>query len=81
MKDDPLYDMEGGMEHMGPPVQVRSHQTNSTIGGVGVGFTVRYVQEYGPRLTAFEVTKALNNAVWEKAKTENDRGRKQKEDD
>lgn len=77
MKDGPLYDMESGMEHESPPVQVRSHQTNSTIGGVGVGFTVRYVQEYGPRLTAFEVTKALNNAVWEKAKTENDRGQKE----
>lgn len=67
------------VEHMGPPVQVRSHQTNSTIGGVGVGFTVRYVQEYGPRLTAFEVVRALNNAVWEKAKIEN--GRAPKEDD
>ena len=76
MKDE-RWDMDGGMEHMGPPVQVRSHQTNSTLGGVGVGFTVRYVQEYGPRLTAFEVTRALNNAVWEKAKIENDRGRKE----
>mgnify|MGYP007026575371 FL=1 len=76
MKDD-RWDMEDGMEHMGPPVQVRSHQTNSTIGGVGVGFTVRYVQEYGPRLTAFEVTRALNNAVWEKAKIENNRARKE----
>lgn len=78
MKDDPLYDMEGGMvERMGPPIQVRNHQTNATLGGVGVGFTVRYVQEYGPRLTAFEVTKALNNAVWEKAKIENDQARKE----
>ena len=76
MKDD-RWDMEGGMEHMGPPVQVRSHQTNSTIGGVGVGFTVQYVQEYGPPLTAFAVTQALNNAVWEKAKIENDRARKE----
>lgn len=76
MKDDPLYDMEGGTAHTSPPVQVRSHQTNSTIGGVGVGFTVRYVQEYGPRLSAFEVTQALNNAVWEKAKIENDKARK-----
>lgn len=76
MKDD-RWDMEGGEEHTGPPVQVRSHQTNSSIGGVGVGFTVRYVQEYGPRLTAFEVTKALNNAVWEKAKIENDRAREE----
>ena len=76
MKGD-RWDMEDGMEHMGPPVQVRSHQTNSTIRGVGVGFTIRYVQEYGPRLTAFEVTKALNNAVWEKAKIDNDRVRKE----
>lgn len=77
MKDDLFYDMERGMERTGPPVQVRSHQTNSTLGGVGVGFTVRYVQEYGPRLTAFEVTQALNNAVWEKAKIENDRERRE----
>lgn len=76
MKDD-LWDMEDGMEHTGPPVQVRNHQTTATIGGVGVGFTVRYVQEYGPRLTAFEVTRALNNTVWEKAKIENDRARKE----
>ena len=70
MKDEPLYDMESGMEHEGPPVQVWSHQTNSTIGGVGVGFTVRYIQTHGPRLTAFEVTRALNNAVWEKTQKE-----------
>lgn len=76
MNDD-HWGMEGRMEHTGPPVQVRSHQTNSTIRGVGVGFTVRYVQEYGPRLSAFEVTQALNNAVREKAKIENDRGRKE----
>lgn len=76
MKDD-RWDMESGMEHTGPPVQVRSHQTNSTIGGVGAGFTVRYVQTHGPRLTAFEVTKALNNAVWEKANIENDWGREE----
>ena len=76
MKGD-RWDMEGGMDHTGPPVQVRNHQTNATLGGVGVGFTIRYVQEYGPRLTAFEVTQALNNAVWEKAKIENDRSRKE----
>ena len=81
MKDDPLYDMEGGMEHMGPPVRVQSHQTNLPIGGVGDGYTVQYIQMYGPRLSAFAVTQALNNAVWEKAKIENDRARKQKEDD
>lgn len=74
--EDNRWDMESGKEHTGPPIQVRSHQTNSTLGGVGVGFTVRYVQEYGPRLTAFAVTQALNNAVWEKAKIENDKGRK-----
>lgn len=68
MKDD-----RWDMEHTGPPILVQNHQTNATLGGVGVGFTIRYVQEYGPRLTAFEVTKALNNAVWEKAKIENDR--------
>ena len=56
---DTRWDMESGMEHEGPPVQVRSHQT------------------HGPRLTAFEVTRALNNAVWEKAKIENDRTRKE----
>jgi len=77
MEDDPLYDMGGGMERMGPPVQVRSHQTNSSIGGVGVGCTVQYVQMYGPPLTAFAVTQALNNAVWERAKIENDRARKE----
>lgn len=75
MKDD-RWDMGGGMERMGPPIQVRNHQTNATFGGVGVGFTVRYVQEYGPCLSTFEVTQALNNAVWEKAKTENDKARK-----
>lgn len=77
MKDDPVYDMEGRAERTGPPILVRSHQTNSTLGGVGVGFTIRYVQEYGPRLSTFEVTQALNNAVWEKAGIENDRARKE----
>lgn len=80
MEDD-RWDMEGGMKHEGPPIQVRSHQMNSTSCGVGVGVTVRYVQEYGPRLTAFEVTRALNNAVQEKAEIENDRERTQKGDD
>lgn len=76
MKGD-HWDMEGGTGRMGPPIQVRNHQTNATLGGVGVEFTVRYVQEYGPRLSAFEVTQALNNAVWEKAKIENDRAREE----
>ena len=76
MKGD-RWDMER-MERMGPPILIQNHQTNATLGGVGVGFTIRYVQEYGPRLSAFEVTQALNNAVWEKAKSENDRERKQK---
>lgn len=74
---DICWDTESGMEHEGSPVQVRSHQTNATLGGAGIGFTVRYVQEYGPRLTAFDVTRALNNAVWEKAKIENDWVRKE----
>lgn len=77
MKDDPVWDMEGGMERMGSPVRVQNHQTNPPIGGVGVGYTVQYVQMYGPPLTAFAVTRALNNAVWEKAKIENDRARKE----
>mgnify|MGYP003356382737 CR=1 FL=1 len=77
MKDNPVWDMESGMERMGPPVRVQNHQTNPAIGGVGVGFTVQYVQEYGPRLTAFAVTQALNNAVWERAKIENDRAREE----
>nr|DAV64948.1 MAG TPA: hypothetical protein [Caudoviricetes sp.] len=77
MKDDPLYDRGDGTERLGPPVQVRNHRMESSIGGVGVGFTIRYVQEYGPRLTAFEVTQALNNAVWEKTRIENDRARKE----
>ena len=77
MKGD-RWDMGGGKERMDPPIQVRNHQTNATLGGVGVGFTIRYVQEYGPRLTAFEVTKALNNAVWEKAEMENEEARKRK---
>lgn len=72
MKDD-----RWGMKHTGPPIQVQNHRTNSTLGGVGVGFTIWYVQEYGPRLTTFEVTRALNNAVWEKAEIENDRERKE----
>lgn len=77
MKDDPVWDMEGGMERMGPPIRVQNHQTNPSIGGVGVGYTVQYVQMYGPPLTAFAVTQALNNAVWERAKIENDRARKE----
>ena len=77
MKDDPVWDMEGEMEHTGPPVRVQNHQMNSSFGGVGVGYTIQYVQMYGPPLTAFAVTRALNNAVWEKAKIENDRARKE----
>ena len=77
MKDDPVYDMEGGMEHMGPPVRVQNLRMNPSIGGVGVGYTVWYIQMYGPPLTAFAVTQALNNAVWERVKIENDWARKE----
>lgn len=77
MKDDPVWDMGGGIERMGPPVRVQNHQMNPAIGGVGVGYTVQYVQMYGPPLTAFAVTQALNNAVWERAKIDNDRARKE----
>ena len=73
MKDN-CWEMEGCM---GPPVQVQNHQTNATLGDVGVGFTIRYVQEYEPRLSAFEVARTLNNVVWERAKIENDRARKE----
>ena len=78
MKDDPVWDMESGMECLGPPARVQNHQTNPSIGGVGVGYTVQYVQMYGPPLTAFAVTQALNNPVWGKAAKENDTARKQK---
>lgn len=76
MKDDPLYDMEGGMEHMGPPIRVQNHQMIPSVRGVGVWYTVQYIQMYGPPLTAFAVTQALNNTVWERAKIENDRAQK-----
>lgn len=78
MKDDPVWDMEGGMENKGPTfiphvVQVRPSYVNT-----GVNYTAQLTQLYGPTLTAFELTKALTNAVWEKAKKENDAARKQK---
>lgn len=78
MKDDPVWDMDGGMENLGPTfvphvVQVRpSHITT------GFNYTAQFTQMYGPTLTAFELTKALTDAVWEKAKKENDAARKQK---
>ena len=68
------------MEHMGPPIRVQSFQTRPDIGGVGVGYVIQYAQMYGPTLTAFAATQALNNAVWEKAKEENDEARKIEDD-
>lgn len=79
MKDD-RWGMEGGMEHMGPPIVVQRFQTRPDGGGVGVGYTIQYAQLYGPTLSAFAATKALNNAVWEKARLENEAERKQMED-
>lgn len=79
MKDDPIYDMKSGMKHMGPPLQVhmfRSYPSTS----VAVNYTAQFVQLYGPSLTAFEFTRAINNAVWEKAEKENEEARKRKED-
>lgn len=38
--------MEDNVERVGPPAQVRSNQTNSTLGGAGVGFTIQYIQEF-----------------------------------
>lgn len=80
MKDDPIYDMEGGMKHMGPPLQVHTFRSYPST-SVAVNYTAQFVQLYGPSLTAFEFTRAINNAVWEKAEKENEEARKQKEDD
>ena len=76
MKGD-RWDMEGGMEHMGPPIRVLSFQPQPAVGGVGVGYNILYAQMYGPTLSAFAATQALNNAVWERAEIENNRARKE----
>lgn len=76
MKDDPIYDMEGEMENMGPTFVPHVVQVYPSRINTGVNYTVQFTQMYGPTLTAFELTKALTNAVWEKAKIENDRARK-----
>ncbi len=65
------------MEHMGPPIKVLSFRPQPAIGGVGVGYNTPYVQKYGPALSAFAATQVLNNAVWERAKIENNRARKE----
>lgn len=80
MKDEPVYDMEGGMQHMGPPLQVHTFRAYPST-SVAVNYTARFVQLYGPSLTAFEFTRAINNAVWEKAEKENEAARKWKKDD
>lgn len=49
--------------------------------GDRTGYTIQCTQSYGPPLTAFAVAMALNNTVWERAKIENDKAQKQKEDD
>ena len=80
MKDDPIYDMEGGMKHMGPPLQVRTFRSYPST-SVAVNHTAQFVQLYGSSLTAFEFTRTINNAVWEKAEKENEEARKRKKDD
>ena len=76
MKNDPIYDMEGGMENMGPTFVPHEIQVYPSRINTGVNYTAQFTQMYGPTLTAFELTRALTNAVWEKAKIENERARK-----
>lgn len=80
MKDDPIYDMEGGMQHMGPPLQVHTFRSYPST-SVAVNYTAQFVQLYGPSLTAFEFTRAINNAVGGKAEKENEEARNRKKDD
>ena len=78
MKDDPVWDMEGGMENLGPTFVPHVVQVRPSCVNMGVNYTAQFTQMYGPTLTAFELTKVLTDAVWEKAKKENDAARKQK---
>ena len=78
MKDDPVWDMAGGMENLGPTFVPHVAQAYPSCINTGVNYTAQLTQLYGPTLTAFELAKALTNAVWEKAKKENDAARKQK---
>lgn len=77
MKDDPIWDMEGGMGNMGPTFVPHVVQVYPSCVNAGINYTAQLSQMYGPTLTAFELTKALTDAVWEKAKKENDAARKQ----
>lgn len=77
MKDDPVWDMEGGLENMGPTFVPHVVQVYPSRVGTGVNYTVQFTQLYGPTLTAFELTKALTNAVWEKAEKENEKAHKE----
>ena len=78
MKDDPVWDMEGGMERMGPTFVPHVVQVRPSCVNTGVNYSAQFTQMYGPTLTAFELAKVLTNAVWEKAKKENDAAREQK---
>lgn len=78
MKDDPVWDMEGGMKNKGPTFVPRVVRVYPSRVNTGVNYTAQFTQLYGPTLTAFELTKVLTAAVWEKAKKENDAARKQK---
>lgn len=79
MKDDPVWDVEGGMENLGPTFAPHVVQVYPSPVNTGVNYTAQFTQLYGPTLTTFELTKVLTDAVWEKAKKENDAARKQKD--
>lgn len=78
MKDDPVWDMEGGVANMGPTFVPHVVQVYPSPVNTGVNYTAQFTQMYGPTLTAFELAKALANAVREKAEKENAAARKQK---
>lgn len=78
MKDDPVWDMEGGMKNLGPAFVPNVIQVYPSCINTRVNYTAQFTQMYGPTLTALELTKALTDAVWEKAEKENDAARKQK---
>ena len=78
MKDDPVWDMESGLENRGPTFVPHVVRVYPSSVNTRVNHTAKFTQLYGPTLTAFELTKALTDAAWEKAKKENDAARRQK---
>lgn len=79
MKDDPVWDKEGGIASMGPTFVPHVVQVYPSRVNTGFNYTAQFTQMYGPTLTAFELTEALTDAVWEKAEKENDAARKQED--